>query len=308
MVEPGEGPNTCDETAAGREAGWMAFRTVAWYVIAGALWISLSDSIAAQFAARSPDTLNAVQSLKGVGYVVVTATMLWFLMRRQIAAVLRSREQVRRSEREVVERLARAAEWRDDDTAQHIQRVGEISYLIARQAGLEDELCGIIRDASSMHDLGKIGVPDAVLRKPGKLSPEEFELVKQHPNIGADILQGGTTPLVQMAEVIARWHHERWDGTGYPDGLQGEEIPIPARIVAIADVFDALTSRRPYKEAWPMVRAIQAIRSLAGTHFDPRLVECFLNALPEIAEVMQRLSDAPASAEIGPAAQLASAS
>jgi len=286
----------------------MAFRTVGWYVVAGALWIGLSDLVAAQVAARSPDTLHAVQSLKGVAYVVVTATMLWFLLRRQIAAVLRSHDLVRQSEREVIERLARAAEWRDDDTAQHVQRVSEISCLIAREAGLDDEQCRLIREASPMHDLGKIGVPDEVLRKPGKLTPQEFELVKQHSNIGADILRGGTTPIVRMAEDIARWHHERWDGTGYPDGLKGEEIPLPARIVAIADVFDALTSLRPYKEAWPMIKAVEAIRSLAGTHFDPRLVECFLSALPEVAEVMERYPEALAEEPEPAAARVSSAS
>lgn len=286
----------------------MAFRTVGWYVVAGALWIGLSDLVAAQVAARSPDTLHAVQSLKGVAYVVATATMLWFLLRRQMAAVLRSHDLVRRSEREVIERLARAAEWRDDDTAQHVQRVSEISCLIAREAGLDDEQCRLIREASPMHDLGKIGVPDEVLRKPGKLTPQEFELVKQHSNIGADILRGGTTPIVRMAEDIARWHHERWDGTGYPDGLKGEEIPLPPRIVAIADVFDALTSRRPYKEAWPMIKAVEAIRSLAGTHFDPRLVECFLSALPEVAEVMERYPEALAEEPEPAAARVSSAS
>lgn len=286
----------------------MAFRTVGWYVVAGALWIGLSDLVAAQVAARSPDMLHAVQSLKGVGYVIATATMLWFLLRRQIAAVLLSHELVRQSEREVVERLARAAEWRDDDTAQHVQRVSEISCLIAREAGLDDEQCRLIREASPMHDLGKIGVPDGVLRKPGKLTSEEFELVKQHSRIGADILHGGTTPLVRTAETIARWHHERWDGTGYPDGLKGEEIPLPARIVAIADVFDALTSRRPYKEAWPMIKAVEAIRSLAGTQFDPRLVECFLAVLPEIADVMQRYPEQAQPEEPTAAARASSAS
>ncbi len=307
-MEQREAPNCCEEPPAGRQAGWMAFRTVAWYVVAGALWIGLSDLVAAQVAARSPDTLHAVQSLKGVACVVVTATMLWFLLRRQIAAVLRSHDLVRQSEREVIELLARAAEWRDDDTAQHVQRVSEISCLIAREAGLDDEQCRLIREASPMHDLGKIGVPDGVLRKPGKLTPQEFELVKQHSNIGADILRGGTTPIVRMAEVIARWHHERWDGTGYPDGLKGEEIPLPARIVAIADVFDALTSRRPYKEAWPMIKAVEAIRSLAGTHFDPRLVECFLSVLPEVVDVMELYPEAPAEEPEPAAARVSSAS
>lgn len=299
---------SCEQPAVECLAGRMALRTVGWYVVAGVAWIGCSDLVAAQIAARSPEVLQAVQSLKGVTYVLATAAMLWFLLRRQIAAVLRSREWVRQSEREVIERLARAAEWRDDDTAQHVQRVSAISYLIAREAGLDAEQCCLIRDASPMHDLGKIGVPDGILRKPGKLTPEEFELVQQHSNIGADILRGGTTPIVQMAEVIARWHHERWDGTGYPDGLRGEEIPLPARVVAIADVFDALSSRRPYKEPWPMVKAIEAIRSLAGTHFDPHLVECFLNVLPEVAEVMERYPEPADRPEDVPAAGLPSAS
>lgn len=286
----------------------MAFRTVAWYMLLGTLWIGLSDLVAAQLAAHSPEMLNSVQSLKGAAYVVATAAILWFLLRRQIASVLLSHDQVRRSEREIVERLARAAEWRDDDTAQHVRRVSEISFLIAREAGLDDEQCRLIREASPMHDLGKVGVPDEILRKPGKLTPGEFELVKQHSCIGADILRGGTTPLVRMAETIARWHHERWDGTGYPDGLRGEQIPLPARIVAIADVFDALTSRRPYKEAWPIVKAVDAVRSLAGSHFDPNLVEHFISVLHEVAEVLEQYPD-QAPPEPGPAAsQLSRAS
>lgn len=298
----------CEPPAVERQAGRMAFRTVGWYVVAGLAWIGCFDLVAALIAARFPEVLQAVQSLKGVTYVLATAVMLWFLLRRQIATVLRSWEQVRQSEREVIERLARAAEWRDDDTAQHVRRVSEISCLIAREAGLDDEQCRLIREASPMHDLGKIGVPDEVLRKPGKLTPQECALVKQHSNIGADILRGGTTPIVRMAEVIARWHHERWDGTGYPDGLKGEEIPLPARIVAIADVFDALTSRRPYKEARPMIKAVEAIRSLAGTHFDPRLVECFLSVLPEVAEVMERYPEAPAEEPEPAAARVSAAS
>ncbi len=180
------------------------------------------------------------------------------------------------SQIEIIERLARAGERRDDDTGEHTQRVGELSGDIAEAMGQPTQLVRLLRLTARLHDLGKIGVPDSILLKPGRLTPDEFKEMQLHSGAGARILSRGLTPLLQMAERIAQSHHERYDGTGYPDGLAGEEIPIEARIVAVADVFDALTHARPYKAAWEVADAITEIRAQSGRHFDPKVVEAFL--------------------------------
>ncbi|MGH2573011.1 MAG: HD domain-containing phosphohydrolase [Actinomycetota bacterium] len=177
---------------------------------------------------------------------------------------------------ETLERLALAAERRDDDTGDHIGRVGQISALVAEALELPMDQIEMIRRAAPLHDVGKIGIPDGILLKPGKFTPEEFEQMKTHSAIGAQILAGSRVPLLQLAEEIALNHHERWDGSGYPKGLRGEAIPLAARIVAVVDVFDALTHERPYKEAWSEHDALEEIRKQSGKHFDPRVVEAFL--------------------------------
>ena len=180
------------------------------------------------------------------------------------------------SQIEVLERLAQAAEFRDDDTGQHTQRVGKIASLLAEALGVPASQSSLIRRAAPLHDVGKIGIADAILLKPARLTPEEFDIMKTHTVIGANVLANGRSELVKMAEVIALSHHERWDGAGYPHGLKGEEIPLEGRIVAIADVFDALTHERPYKKAWPVEEAIAEIQSQAGRQFDPRVITAFL--------------------------------
>jgi putative two-component system response regulator len=177
---------------------------------------------------------------------------------------------------EILDRLGRAGEYRDDDTGQHTQRVGHIAALIAQQLQLPDAWIDLIRSAAPLHDVGKIGVPDEILLKKGRLSAEEFATMKKHVSIGAAMLGGGQSDLVQMAESIALSHHERWDGSGYPQGLAGEAIPLEGRISSLADVFDALTHHRPYKEPWPIEEAIQEITRSSGKQFDPRIVEAFL--------------------------------
>jgi putative two-component system response regulator len=176
---------------------------------------------------------------------------------------------------EILERLAVASEYRDDDTGEHSQRIGRTSALLARALGLPDDLVKLIRLAAPLHDIGKIGVPDQILLKPGKLTPEEFSLMKNHVNIGAFILSRSHSRLLQVGERIALTHHEWWDGSGYASGLAGEQIPIEGRIVALADVFDALAHDRPYKAAWPMEQAVQEIVRLSGTQFDPAVVKAF---------------------------------
>jgi putative two-component system response regulator len=176
---------------------------------------------------------------------------------------------------EVLQRLALAAEYRDDDTGEHTLRVARTSARLASVLGLRRSEVGEIALAAPLHDIGKIALPDSILLKPGPLSPDQYELMRSHVRVGAEILAGSSSSLLQTAEQIASTHHERWDGSGYLRGLRGEEIPLAGRIVAVADVFDALTHRRPYKEPWPLDQAVAEVISCAGTHFDPAVVAAF---------------------------------
>jgi len=178
---------------------------------------------------------------------------------------------------EVILRLARAAEHHDDDTAQHTQRVGLICGYLAQLLELPEHQVALIRGAAPLHDVGKIGIPDSILLKPGRFTEAEREVMKRHCPIGSDLLSGGHSELIQVAEIIALTHHEKWDGSGYPQGLNGDDIPIEGRILAVADVFDALTHARPYKEAWPLDKAVAEIERQKGRHFDPRVAEAFLD-------------------------------
>ena len=176
---------------------------------------------------------------------------------------------------EVLEKLAQAAEFRDDDTGEHIQRVGRCSEKLALQLGLSAYEAGLIGRAATLHDIGKIAIPDSILLKPGKLTDEEFDIMKSHAITGAALLSHSRSPLMQRAEIIARTHHERFDGSGYPARLAGKSIPLEGLIAAVIDVFDALTHERPYKAAWPIADALAEIKKCAGTHFDPQVVEAF---------------------------------
>jgi putative two-component system response regulator len=181
---------------------------------------------------------------------------------------------------EIIERLARAAEFRDDNTGQHTERVGHMAALLARELGLPDAQVSLIRRAAPLHDVGKIGIPDAILLKLGKLTPAEFGLVKTHTTIGARILSGSRFALLRLAEEIAFSHHERWDGRGYA-GLVGDQIPLAGRIVTVADVFDALTQKRPYKPAWPVEEAVAEMDRQRGRQFDPDIVDAFLRVVEQ---------------------------
>ena len=188
----------------------------------------------------------------------------------------RTRE-LEESRLEVLQRLAIAAEYRDDDTQQHTERVGRTAARIARQMGLSRDDIDLIRRAAPLHDIGKVGIPDAILRKPGKLTADEYLAMQEHAEIGGKILARGSFPVVHVARTIALTHHERWDGTGYPNGLAGEAIPLVGRITAVADVFDALTQARPYKPAWTIKAAVAEIERGAGGQFDPEVVAAFLS-------------------------------
>jgi response regulator RpfG family c-di-GMP phosphodiesterase len=176
---------------------------------------------------------------------------------------------------DTLRRLSLAAEYRDDNTHEHTERVGDLAARLARHLGHEDRTVWLMRQAAPLHDLGKIAVPDTVLLKPGRLTREEFEVVKTHAVLGARVLAGGESDLLRTAERVARTHHERWDGTGYPDGLAGGDIPIEGRLVHVADVFDVLVHERPYKESWTVEAAADEIRRGAGTQFDPEVVRAF---------------------------------
>jgi putative two-component system response regulator len=208
-----------------------------------------------------------------------TRTLHLSLARQNQELERKVRERTRELEEtawEVLERLARAAELRDDDTGIHTRRVGELSARIAAAMGLPADEVEMIRRTAPLHDLGKVGIPDGVLLKPDRLSPGERELMQRHTEIGAEILSAGRSRMVRLAEEIARNHHERWDGTGYPAGAAGEAIPLAARIVALADFYDALSSDRPYRPAWPRARVVDEVAAGRGTHFDPRVVDAFV--------------------------------
>jgi putative two-component system response regulator len=176
---------------------------------------------------------------------------------------------------DTLHRLGLAAAYRDDNSLEHMQRVAVLAARLARQLGESDRVVWLVRQAAPLHDLGKIAIPDSILLKPGRLEPEEFEVVKTHAVLGARVLAGGGSDVLDVAERIARSHHERWDGGGYPDGLAGKDIPLVARVVAVADVFDVLVHERPYKEAWTVEAASNEIRAGAGTQFDPGVVAAF---------------------------------
>jgi putative two-component system response regulator len=200
-------------------------------------------------------------------------------------------EELRRTRLQVVQRLGMAAEYRDEETGNHILRMSHSCALLARAAGWNEAQCELILHASPMHDIGKIGIPDAILLKPGKFEPQEWEIMKTHASIGAKLLDGDDSDLMRMAREIALTHHEKWDGSGYPQGLAGEAIPMAGRIAALADVFDALTSERPYKKAWTVEDSVDMIRENSGRHFDPALVQVFMEQLPGILEIRERYAE-----------------
>jgi putative two-component system response regulator len=197
---------------------------------------------------------------------------------------------VRASQAETIFRLARMVEFRDEETGRHVRRMSAYCEMIARNSGLAAEECERIRLASQLHDVGKVAISDAILFKPGKLTSTEFETIKTHAQIGYEMLRGSSSEVVRVGARIARSHHERWDGGGYPQGLAGEEIPREGRIAAIADVFDALTSDRVYRPAFPFKAAVRKMHEGRASHFDPHLLDAFAQALPEVESVYEAYS------------------
>jgi len=219
-------------------------------------------------------------------YKIISDRSRW--LERRVAEAT---SEIRMRERETLLRLARAGEYRDEETGNHIIRMAKYSRIIAEEIGLSREEAEVIEMAAPMHDIGKIGIRDDILLKPGKLTPEEFEIMKTHTLIGHDILKDSPSKFLQMGGIIALGHHEKFDGSGYPYGKKGEEIPIEARIVAVADVFDALVSERPYKNAWSTQAALEYMDSHRGRHFDPDALDAFKSQIDAVAKIQGLLPD-----------------
>lgn len=222
---------------------------------------------------------------KPISPAVVKARVRTHLNLVRSDALLESRLQV-------VQRLGRAAEYKDNETGMHVMRMSHYAKELALAYGLSEAQAEILLHAAPMHDLGKIGIADSIMLKPGKLTDEEFATMKQHPEIGAEIIGDcGDSVLLNVAKSVSLTHHEKWDGSGYPNGLMGEEIPIEGRICAIADVFDALTSKRPYKDAWSIEKTVDFMESQKGQHFEPKLVELMIEIMPKILDIKAKFKD-----------------
>ncbi|MFC5077341.1 Cyclic di-GMP phosphodiesterase response regulator RpfG [Vibrio thalassae] len=212
--------------------------------------------------------------------------------RKELAReVHRRTQEIQQNQLEIINCLGRAAEFKDNETGMHVVRMSHYSRLIAQALNIEPKWCQLLFEACPMHDIGKIGVADNILKKKGGLTPDEWESMKKHVNYGVEILGDSNSDLIMMAREIVEYHHEKWDGSGYPKGVKGEAIPLSARIVMIADVFDALTTTRPYKEAWPVNDAFDYLLEHSGTHFDRKLVDIFLSQKQKILDVKASIAD-----------------
>jgi putative two-component system response regulator len=253
----------------------------------------LYKSIPIIFITALNDTLDEAKGLNigAVDYIFKPVTPAVVKARVKTHLSLVDVEEVKRTRLQVIQCLGRASEYKDNETGMHVMRMSHYSKIIALGYGFSPEKADILFHAAPMHDIGKIGIPDTIMLKPGKLTEEEFELMKTHPEIGAEILGDTESDLIDLAKSVAMTHHEKWDGSGYPKQLKGEEIPIHGRIVALSDVFDALTSVRPYKDAWAVDTTIEYIKTQKGKHFDPVLVDVLIKELDKIIEIKERWKD-----------------
>ncbi|MEA2082466.1 MAG: HD domain-containing phosphohydrolase, partial [Elusimicrobiota bacterium] len=211
--------------------------------------------------------------------LILLLTIAILVFRKQIK---NKTKDLRESQMEVIDRLGKAIEYRDNYTGKHIHIVSEICYLTAKEMGIPQDECDILKKAATMHDIGKMAIADKILLKPGSLNTKEWDQMKKHSSIGANMLSKGKSKIIKTAECIALYHHEKWDGSGYPRGIKGKRIPIAARICTVADVFDALISKRPYKEPWPLKKSVDEILERKDSHFDPLIVDAFIRILPQI--------------------------
>ena len=244
-----------------------------------------------EFLTKPIDTIEFSLRVRNLLALRTAQTMLADHAKLLEHEVRRAIANVTAREMELVTRLARAAEFRDPETGGHIMRMARYSALIARDLGTDTQWQELLLHAAPMHDVGKLATPDHILLKPGRLDPEEMAIMRQHAAIGGQILAGSDSPLIRLAEEIAYGHHEKYDGSGYPRGLAGEQIPLSARIVAVADVFDALSSERPYKPAWPLEQARQFLQQNRGSHFCPLCIDAFLGAWDEVLAIRDSLPD-----------------
>ncbi|WP_409439263.1 HD domain-containing phosphohydrolase [Psychromonas sp. GE-S-Ul-11] len=219
-------------------------------------------------------------------HVIIQNRADWLAQQVELAT-----EQILQREKETILKLAKAGEYRDEETGNHVIRMAKYSKEIACEMGLTEAECSDLEHAAQMHDIGKIGIPDNILLKPGKFEPDEWATMQTHATIGFEILSGSESKYMQMGAIIALNHHERFDGTGYPNKLAGKDIPLIARIVSVADVFDALISVRPYKKAWPIQDAINFITANSGSQFDPKCVDAFIRRLPTILKIQSEYPD-----------------
>ena len=252
-----------------------------------------TSAIPVIFVTALADTSDEASGLEAGAVDYITKPVSPAIVRARVKTHLSlvRTEELERTRLQIIQTLGKAAEYKDNETGMHVVRMSYFARELALAAGYPEAFADMLLNAAPMHDIGKIGIPDAVLRKPGKLDVAEWAVMRTHAEIGAQILEGSQGELLQMAARIARCHHEKWNGGGYPDGLAGEAIPLEARIVAIADVFDALTSVRPYKNAWPFEAAMQLIQEESGQHFDPVLVEHFLSLSEKIKDIQKRWAD-----------------
>ncbi len=246
-----------------------------------------TESIPVIFVTSLADTGNETHGFEAgaVDYLVKPVSPAVVLARVRTHLSLVTTKLLAQSYSDAICMLGEASEFKDTDTGTHIWRMAAYSRALAAASGWGLEECQQLELAAPMHDIGKLAIPDAILRKPAKLDTQEWAVMQTHASVGYKILSKSAAPLLRMAATIAHCHHEKWDGSGYPLGLAGEDIPDMARIVAIADVFDALTTQRPYKEAWPMDRVMETLRADSGSHFEPRLLKHFVRILPEILSI-----------------------
>lgn len=259
----------------------VAFRVAAWTFGLAGLWIAATSILIKKFPEQRAIAYWP-EMFKGLLFVFLTALLIFFYVRRLVTDIEESHDAEMQAKLDLVNRLALAAEYKDDIQGGHNYRIGKSSEIIARYLGLPPEQCELLGHAAVLHDIGKIGIPDSILSKPGPLTPNERRIMEKHVLYGAHLLSGSDHELLMMARSVALYHHEKWDGTGYPYALSGQEIPLEGRIVAVCDVFDALTSKRSYKDAWSVDKATGFIVGFSNIHFDPQVVTAFLEGLPEI--------------------------
>ncbi|SFU27963.1 HD domain-containing phosphohydrolase [Pseudoduganella namucuonensis] len=252
-----------------------------------------TSAIPVIFVTALTDATDEVDGFEAgaVDYITKPVSPAVVKARVQLHLSLVRMDELKASRLEIVRRLGLAAEYKDNETGLHVIRMSHYARMLGQAAGLDEDDVDDLFNAAPMHDIGKIGIPDRILQKPARLDPEEWAVMQTHPSIGADIIGAESIGMLAMAYDVARTHHEKWDGSGYPAGLRGEAIPLAGRIVAIADVFDALTSVRPYKQAWSVEQACDYLRAQRGLHFDPELVDLFLELMPQAAEVMEKWAE-----------------